>query len=246
MGVDSGLPDFRGSAGFWQSYPALAKAGIDFNSIASPRAFRRNPIQAWGFYGHRLALYRGTEPHAGFFVLKKIAEFMPHGVFVVTSNVDGQFQKAGYQEDRILEIHGSIHNLQCNEPCFSRIWSATDLRPSISTRTCHWLGRLPTCRYCGGIASPNILMFDDDRWISERQLAQRMHWEFWRQQVKKLVVIECGAGIEIPSIRRFSEKQGAPVIRINPHHARAPMGMGISLPLGAEQALSLVGAALGY
>ena len=39
VGVDSGLPDFRKNDGFWKGYPALAKAGIDFDSIACPDAF---------------------------------------------------------------------------------------------------------------------------------------------------------------------------------------------------------------
>ena len=37
MGVDSGLPDFRGTQGFWRAYPALGRARIAFESIASPR-----------------------------------------------------------------------------------------------------------------------------------------------------------------------------------------------------------------
>ena len=43
MGVDSGLPDFRGNEGFWRAYPALAQARLDFASIASPAAFRSAP-----------------------------------------------------------------------------------------------------------------------------------------------------------------------------------------------------------
>lgn len=35
MGVDSGLPDFRGQEGFWKAYPALAKAQLDFTEVAS-------------------------------------------------------------------------------------------------------------------------------------------------------------------------------------------------------------------
>ena len=70
MGVDSGLPDFRGSEGFWKAYPALANAGIHFQEIASPESFRSHPRQAWGFYGHRLNLYRHTLPHDGFRILK--------------------------------------------------------------------------------------------------------------------------------------------------------------------------------
>ena len=71
MGVDSGLPDFRGKEGFWQAYPALGREGVDFHRIACPEAFRTQSARAWGFYGHRLNLYRATEPHEGFHVLKR-------------------------------------------------------------------------------------------------------------------------------------------------------------------------------
>jgi NAD-dependent SIR2 family protein deacetylase len=47
MGVDSGLPDFRGKDGFWRVYPALRDAKIDFYEIASPSAFRSWPVRAW-------------------------------------------------------------------------------------------------------------------------------------------------------------------------------------------------------
>jgi NAD-dependent SIR2 family protein deacetylase len=46
MGVDSGLPDFRGTEGFWKAYPALRQAGINFQAIASPGTFRSNPALA--------------------------------------------------------------------------------------------------------------------------------------------------------------------------------------------------------
>lgn len=58
MGVDSGLPDFRGTQGFWRSYPALAKLGLSFEEMANPAWFQENPHLAWAFYGHRLHLYR--------------------------------------------------------------------------------------------------------------------------------------------------------------------------------------------
>ena len=57
MGVDSGLPDFRGDHGFWRAYPPLAAAGIRFVEIANPRSFDTDPALPRGFYGHRLALY---------------------------------------------------------------------------------------------------------------------------------------------------------------------------------------------
>ena len=67
--------------------------------------FARDPELAWGFYGHRQALYRATVPHAGFGVLVRWSATRPTRVF--TSNVDGQFQRAGLSD--VLECHGSIH-----------------------------------------------------------------------------------------------------------------------------------------
>src|SRR6516164_1681415 len=94
MGLDSGLPDFRGTQGFWRAYPAIAKLGLSFEEMANPAWFREDPALAWAFYGHRLNLYRDTAPHAGFSRLLEIGKSKPHGYFVFTSNVDGHFQRA--------------------------------------------------------------------------------------------------------------------------------------------------------
>src|SRR3954467_15172294 len=82
MGVDSGLPDFRGPQGFWRAYPPYARLGLGFVELANPRWFRDDPALAWGFYGHRLGLYRRTVPHPGFALLRNWVERMPRGGFV--------------------------------------------------------------------------------------------------------------------------------------------------------------------
>ena len=145
MGVDSGLPDFRGNDGFWQAYPALGRARLAFASVASPSTFHADPALAWGFYGHRLRLYRETAPHAGFGLLKQWGERMPLGYGVFTSNVDGQFQRAGFDPQRIHECHGSIHHLQCLAPCGPHIWSADDFTPRVDADACRLLNRAPAC-----------------------------------------------------------------------------------------------------
>ena len=71
MGVDSGLPDFRGDQGFWKAYPMYERLGLSFVDAANPEHFERDPAFGWGFYGHRLNLYRATEPHAGFGILRR-------------------------------------------------------------------------------------------------------------------------------------------------------------------------------
>ena len=66
MGVDSGLPDFRGKEGFWAAYPPYRRLGLSFYDAANPAHFERDPAFGWGFYGHRTNLYRQIVPHAGF------------------------------------------------------------------------------------------------------------------------------------------------------------------------------------
>ena len=241
MGVDSGLPDFRGDEGFWTVYPSLGNSGVEFCSIANPDAFRKNPRQAWGFYGHRLALYRKTVPHEGFGILKEIGDRMPAGAFVITSNVDGQFQKSGFSDTKILEIHGSIHRLQCLANCRQKVWSAQAIVPIIDDDICKWVGEdLPTCDKCGKLARPNILMFEDWGWVGMCADLQRSALQSWENQISTKVVVELGAGIDIPSIRRISENQGCPVIRINPRDARIREGAGLSLAMGAKDALKAI------
>lgn len=179
MGVDSGLPDFRGQTGFWQAYPALAKAGFDFQDIANPVAFRANPHLAWGFYGHRLNLYRHTVPHEGFAILRRLGKTMPKGMFVFTSNVDGQFQKAGFSNSQVHECHGSIHHLQCLDGCMGDIWPADDFHPEVDEERCLLTSDFSCCPHCGGIARPNILMFSDWEWIAHQAYRQEARIREW-------------------------------------------------------------------
>src|SRR6266567_3182759 len=88
MGVDSGLPDFRGERGFWNAYPMYERLGINFVDAANPAHFARDPAFGWGFYGHRTNLYRATVPHAGFRLLTQWCARFGLAHFVVTSNVD--------------------------------------------------------------------------------------------------------------------------------------------------------------
>lgn len=216
MGVDSGLPDFRGTEGFWQAYPALAKAKIHFQDIANPAAFRAHPQQAWGFYGHRLNLYRNIVPHEGFAIMRRIGASMPEGMFVFTSNVDGQFQKAGFNSKHVHECHGSIHHLQCLDGCLADIWSADDFHPLVDEASGLLTSDFPRCPHCGGVARPNILMFGDGGWLDHRSALQEANLKTWLRKVQRPVIIEIGAGHSIPTVRRFGEELNGFLIRINP------------------------------
>jgi NAD-dependent SIR2 family protein deacetylase len=251
IGVDSGLPDFRGTQGFWRAYPALHAARIAFEEIANPAAFAADPALAWGFYGHRLNLYRQTQPHRGFAILRELAEHLPRGAFVFTSNVDGQFLRAGFDPARICECHGSIHHLQCIKACGESdaadggIWPADDFRPQIDEDACRIVSPMPRCATCGALARPNILMFGDGAWIAARSQAQQRRLDAWLRTTRRPVVIEIGAGTHVPTVRWFGEMRGAPLIRINPTEPEQPTARGVSLALGGLAALEGIAAVLG-
>ena len=245
MGVDSGLPDFRGSEGFWRAYPALGKLGIAFDEMAQPGWFAARPEMAWGFYGHRQQLYRDTVPHAGFQTLLWWGQSLAGGYFVATSNVDGQFQKAGFPDERILEVHGNIHRLQCSQPCTDDdTWvpdEPLDLRIDLERVTAH--GPLPRCPRCGAMARPNVLMFNDVDWCPAVTLGQEQRFRQWLASIRgrQLVILELGAGTAVATIRRLgerllAERDRTSLVRINPD-ARDEEPPIVSIRLGAAEAI---------
>lgn len=250
MGVDSGLPDFRGTEGFWKAYPPFRSAGLRFEDLANPRWFASDPARAWGFYGHRLELYRRTEPHEGFGILRRWAEAKPAGAFVFTSNVDGHFQRAGFAEDRVVECHGSIHFLQCLSRCGAGLFPADPWSVSVDEETFRARPPLPACPRCGSLARPAILMFGDGGWDGSRSAAQEERLEDWLRRLPgRPVVVETGAGTGVPTVRMTGEgvarSSRAVLVRVNTREPGLPRGVtGVSLPLGALAALRRVDEAL--
>lgn len=230
MGVDSGLPDFRGDDGFWNAYPAYRHLGLSFYDLANPRWFAGKPSQAWGFYGHRMQLYRETIPHEGFQILRKWADAKGDNCFVFTSNVDGQFQSAGFREEQIVECHGSIHHLQCSRPCGDSIWTATGFRPEIDDTTMQASDPLPECERCSSVARPNILMFGDRGWVPDRTHLQETRYNRWLKDVgSDCVMLEFGAGTAVPTVRYEAQRLPGSLIRVNPRESGVRDGIGVDL-----------------
>lgn len=243
MGVDSGLPDFRGNEGFWNAYPVFRRLGLSFADLASPEWFETDPALAWGFYGHRTNLYRDAIPHEGHAHLLRAIGDRPS--FAYTSNVDGQLLRAGWSPRHLVECHGRIRVHQCVDRCGAVPWLAQDARIAVDPETLRAVGSLPECPSCGGLARPNILMFGDWGWDERVTDAQQERFASWLRLHRPshgMVVVECGAGTAIPSVRRMSERlqqEGATLIRINPREAHGPIGT-VSLLCGARDGLSRI------
>lgn len=247
IGVDSGLPDFRGNEGFWKAYPPIAKLGIGFSEMANPSWFEKKPRLAWAFYGHRLNLYRATQPHEGFYQLLDIGKSKPEGYFVFTSNVDGQFQKAGFDNECIEECHGSIHYFQCINSCKGKIWDASHEQVIVNERMFEAQEPLPACPHCGAVARPNILMFGDRNWEYGRNSKQGSRMNGWlrplRTSRQSVAIIELGAGKAVPTVRIGSEtltqRVNGTLIRINPRDYQVPFGH-VSISLGAKEGIQRI------
>ena len=245
MSVDSGLPDFRSAQGLWRAYPPLAKLGLSFEQMAQPRWFASKPDMAWAWYGHRQQLYRQTTPHAGHGLLLAWAHAMPAGSFVVTSNVDAQFRAAGFSQRLLFEVHGNVHRYQCTTPCAERVWDAEAPAFGIDLATLTASGELPRCPDCGALARPNVLMFNDWAWVDVVAREQERRLDAWLASLsgRRIVVIECGAGTALPTIRRIGEQLAertlATLVRINPAAEEAGESV-VALQLPALQALSLI------
>ncbi|ANY07067.1 SIR2 family NAD-dependent protein deacylase [Pseudonocardia sp. HH130630-07] len=246
MGVDSGLPDFRGDTGFWAAYPPYARLGLRFAELADPEHFADDPALAWGFYGHRLHLYRATVPHPGFAVLRRWAQRVPTSVF--TSNVDGQFQRAGFPAGDVAEVHGSIHHLQCLDLCGYGVWPADGTDVPVDPDTMRATGPLPRCPGCGGLARPAILMFGDTGWDgSHAAPALRRHDDWLATHRSRVVVVEIGAGTALPTVRRRSELAAAAtgaLVRINVREPEVRHGRGVAVGGPAAASLAAIDAAI--
>lgn len=240
MSVDSGIPAYR-------LYDKKRAGSSTTLAPLRPILFGLHPEEAWGAAGARLDLFRASLPHHGYELLLSWSRDAAAGAFVLTSNVDGQFAKTGFSPDQIIEGHGSMHHLQCHEPCHDDVWSAADLTVELDAETGNARPPLPACPRCGGPARPNVFMFGDHRFLPTRTKEQQRRFDRWQEAIRgrRLVVIECGAGTAVPTIRHMCEKlaqeRGAPLIRINSSEPQGPEGT-ISLAMGAREALEAVGA----
>jgi NAD-dependent SIR2 family protein deacetylase len=170
---------------------------------------------------------------------------MPRGGFVYTSNVDGHFQRAGFDPDRVVEVHGTIRAMQCMAYCGIGIFPSDPFEVEIDEVTMRGVRPLPACPSCGALARPNILMFGDGGWDSSDSDAQHRRFNAWLRTVNsaRTVIVELGAGLGVPTIRIMSEdlaeRPGATLIRINPREQGVPEGH-LAIPSGAMAALRAI------
>jgi NAD-dependent deacetylase len=145
ISTESGIPDYRGPQGVWTKNPAAEKLSTLQHYMADPDVRRR----AWQL---RLAHEAwDAKPNAGHLALVKL-EASGRLHTLVTQNIDGLHQRAGSSPERIIEIHGTIHEVVCMR-CGER-------GPMTSTLARVRSGEVdPPCLGCGGILKSATISF---------------------------------------------------------------------------------------
>lgn len=219
MGADSGLDVFRGTDGLWNKYPKARDLNLSFEKLANPNNYLKHNDVVYPFYRDRHEQYLNAEPHSGFYELFGFVETLPHGYFLITSNVDSLFQKAGFKESNIYEIHGNLNYWQCSNFNCANKYGIEGLKKIDKKMSSTPL----VCNHCGSLLRPNICMFYDADFINDRYFNQSKKFEefYYKKRNSNVAIIEIGAGNKIASIRADSTmrafEQKTKVIRINPN-----------------------------
>ncbi|MGY1810731.1 SIR2 family NAD-dependent protein deacylase [Blastococcus sp. SYSU D00669] len=145
ISTDSGIPDFRGPQGVWTRDPEAEKLSTLQYYVADPdirrRAWRerlRHP--AWS-----------AEPNSGHAALVDL-ERQGRLRALLTQNIDGLHQKAGSSPARVLELHGTVHEVACLS-CGDR----TSMRSALDRVEAGEPD--PACLVCGGILKSATISF---------------------------------------------------------------------------------------
>lgn len=131
--------------------------------------------------------------------------------FVITTNVDDQFFKTGFDKDKIFATQGSYRYIQCSQACHNKIYDATDMVKEMidKTQDCKIPTELvPVCPVCGESMDTNLrkdgFFVQDDNWYKQDE----KYGDFLdRAKNKKVVLLELGVGFNTPTIIRFPFEQ---------------------------------------
>jgi NAD-dependent deacetylase len=145
ISTDSGIPDFRGPRGVWTKNPGAEKMATIQHYVADPEVRRRS-------WQSRLESAAWTaEPNPGHRALVTL-ERRGKLHTLITQNVDGLHLKAGSSPDRVIEIHGTMHEVVCLS-CSERAPMARALARVRAGE------EDPACRTCGGILKSATISF---------------------------------------------------------------------------------------
>ena len=149
----------------------------------------------------------GTNLYKKIFELVKGKEY-----FVITTNVDDQFYKTGFDKDKIFRVQGSYALNQCSKGCHDKLYSNVELVNKMINSIDKDLKvpseLIPVCPVCGESMEPNLrkdgYFIQDDLWYKQNDKYEKFISD---NSNKKVLLLEFGAGFNTPGIIRFPFEQ---------------------------------------
>ena len=213
-----------------------AAAGIDYSGAGFRRAFA-DYIARYGFsdlyssgfypfpteeerwaYWARHVEYAALGPPAMPLYRALLALVEDKEYFVITTNVDAQFEKAGFPQERLFAVQGDYREMQCARACHQKVYSNVEAVQKILAAT-HDLtippDLVPRCPVCGGKMEMHLRVdqyfIEDESWHK----AARRYEDFLRAYARgELVLLEMGVGFNTPTIIRYPFEE---ITLANPH-----------------------------
>jgi NAD-dependent deacetylase len=216
ISTESGIPDFRGPNGLWKRNPPTGFR--DFLTDAEVRT------RYWERRRERYPELVSKEPNVGH---HSLGQLLKSGILdlVITQNIDGLHQKAGVEDDRIIELHGSSHKIRCLE-CRSVFPGDSD--------EVDFEAATPECPRCGGILKEATISFGEPLIEEDLRLALSLAEEAG-------MVLVVGSSLTVNPASRVplvAARNGAtlaiinneetPLDRYAEHIIRAPAGASLS------------------
>ncbi len=126
--------------------------------------------------------------------------------FVITTNVDHCFQKAGFEKKRLFYTQGDYGLFQCSEPCHNETYENEDMvRAMVEQQKDMKIPTelIPKCPKCGKSLTMNLR--SDDKFVEDEgwhQAAERYE-NFLRTRNGKILFLELGVGYNTPGIIKY-------------------------------------------
>lgn len=153
--------------------------------------------------------------------------------FVITTNVDAQFRKAGFNPDKIFEVQGDYGLMQCAVGCHPKLYSDKNTVENILKHSHDMTVAseyVPVCPVCGGNMDVHVrknrYFVQDEAWYA----AANRYEAFINRYAEsgKVVLLELGIGYNTPAIIRYPFEQityrnpQATLIRLNADYPHGP------------------------
>ncbi|MBN9494509.1 Sir2 family NAD-dependent protein deacetylase [bacterium] len=145
ISTESGIPDFRGPEGVWTKNPEAERAATLQHYLAD----RELRVRSWK--SRASSPYMSAEPNAGHVALTELHR-KGKLELLVTQNVDGLHERAGFPRRDLVEIHGNVREYVCMRCGHRGPMSKVLARVAAGEDD-------PPCPICGGILKSATISF---------------------------------------------------------------------------------------